>query len=192
MKFAGIEEGGFHRWFRRLKERTPLVAVLFENLSLRDLRIGDVEVDGLDATEKALQLLSEWERECILLGSVAYAGFNFIDPRELHRELKVPVIVALRRKPNPSSVEEALRKHFSDWNVRWEVFSRFSAPVEVKVKREEKPLYVFNLGVDHERAVDILRKLTVFGRIPEPLRAARIIARGLSSLKLHENWLERS
>ncbi len=192
MYVAGIEEGGFHRWYKRFKGRTPLVAVLFENLSLKDLRVGDVEVDGLDATKEALQLLSGWRLNYILLGSVAYAGFNFIDPRALYREIGVPVIVALRRKPDSAKVERALKKHFSDWNVRWEVFSQFTSPVEVKVKREEEPLYVFSVGVDHGRAVDILRKLTIFGRSPEPLRAARIIARGLSLLKLHEKGLERS
>jgi hypothetical protein len=179
LRVVGTEDGSF----QRNSAKTVLAAVLFQDLWVEDIRFTYITVDGFDATEKFTNMLYGWRFDIVLLASLSFGGFNVIDPHEVFRKFHKPVIVVSRRKPDNKAVREALRRHFYDWKRRWKIF-RNAAPVYLLGK--ESTVYVELAGLDVVFAREILDKLTLFGRVPEPIRVARIIARGISS-KVNRN-----
>ena len=52
----------------------------------------NIEVDGLDATEKLVAMLRRWSFDSVILAGVSFAGFNLIDANTVFEEFKKPVI----------------------------------------------------------------------------------------------------
>jgi endonuclease V-like protein UPF0215 family len=115
-----------------------------------------------------------------MLAGVSFAGFNIIDPTTIHEKFEKPVIIVTRTKPDNKAVHRALQRHFKDWRIRWEVFQKLGPFYKVAVLADEPPIYVKTIGVNVKWARNLIRVLTVCGRVPEPIRVARLIARGLS------------
>jgi endonuclease V-like protein UPF0215 family len=91
----------------------------------------EIRVDGLDTTDKLLSMIRRMEVDANILGGITFGGFNVIDPRVIHAETGVPFIVYSAVKPDNHAVLAALRKHFPDWERRWEIIEgrgRFIAP----------------------------------------------------------------
>lgn len=177
MRVVGIEDGSFKKG---VAKRALIASVLFKGLDIEDVKFARVEVDGLDATEKVVKILNKWEFEAVMLAGVSFAGFNIIDPTVLLKKFGKPIIIISRTKPDNKAVKRALRTHFRDWRARWSVFEKLGPIRKVKALAEENPLYFETLGVDAQCAKHFIKALAVCGRVPEPLRVARLVARGLS------------
>ncbi|MGC9345631.1 MAG: DUF99 family protein [Candidatus Bathyarchaeales archaeon] len=173
----GVEDGSFQKG---ITPKALLVAVLFKGLEIEDVKIVRITVDGLDATEKLVKILREWKFEAIMLAGISFAGFNVVDPTIIHKQFEKPVIVISRTKPNNKAVKQALQRHFEDWRVRWDVFEKLGLIHKVVASTGGPPVYVETVGVSAEWAGNLIRALSVYSRIPEPIRVARLIARGLS------------
>lgn len=169
--------------FKARGAHSLLVAVATRRLRVEGVSWRAVEVDGLDATDRALEAVRELGgADLVLQGSVAFAGFNVLDPLRLHEELGAPVIVVLSERPDNEAVYRALTKHFTDWEARWRVFKEVSerAPLVEATAPQGSPIYLAPIGLSVEEATSIVRGLTRRGRMPEPLRAAELIAKGIS------------
>ncbi len=177
MRVVGIEDGSF---VKGATKKALLAAVLFTELKIEDVAFAWITVDGSDATDKAAEMLKQWNFETVMLGGVSFAGFNIIDPLVLYQKFQKPVIVVSRTEPDNKAVKRALIRHFRDWRKRWEVFARLGPIHKVKVLAEEPPLFCEAVGADMEWASRLITSFTVCGRVPEPLRVVRLIARGLS------------
>jgi len=177
MRVVGVEDGSFQKGITR---KAFLVAVLFRGVEIKSIGITEITVDGLDATEKLTEILSNWKFDAVLLAGVSFAGFNIIDPTLIHEKFGKSVVVISRTKPNSKAVKRALQRHFEDWKMRWEVFEKLGTIHKITVLADKSPVYVETVGVDVEQTCGIIRFLSVCGRIPEPIRVARLIARGLS------------
>lgn len=176
-RIVGVEDGGFVRDF---SGKTLLVAVLAEETSIIDCAVDEITVDGLDATEKLVQMLQKWSFDIIMLAGVSFGGFNLIDPATLCEQFRKPVIVIARIRPDNVAVKAALQKHFNDWKKRWSIFEGLGPVHEMRVKPFEPAIFVEAVGIGYEQAYKILRRSVLVSRVPEPLRAARLIARGLT------------
>ncbi len=185
MRILGIEDGKLPSKRPKRGGKTLLVGVKLSGMRIVKIVSESIEVDGLDATEKAALILDKAAPiDYVLLGGISFAGFNLIDAVKLWRKFKVPLVIVSKDKPNNREVLSALQKHFSDWRVRWKIIERVIEASKgihmVQVKPEENPLYVEVIGTTLSEAEEFLRKITVWGRTPEPLRIANIIAKGLS------------
>ncbi|MGB9740432.1 MAG: DUF99 family protein [Candidatus Bathyarchaeia archaeon] len=174
---VGVEDGSFQKGVSR---KAKLVATLLIGDRIEDVRIVDVTVDGMDATAALIKMVEGWNFEAVLLAGISFAGFNVIDPAGIHERYGKPVIVISRTKPDNKSVKRALRRHFEDWKMRWEIFEKLGRVHEVKVLRNVEPVYIEILGEAVGWACELVRALSFCGRMPEPLRVARLIARGVS------------
>ncbi|MEM3874767.1 MAG: DUF99 family protein [Candidatus Bathyarchaeia archaeon] len=177
MRVVGIEDGSFVKGVNR---KALLAAALFKGFKIEDVAFEWIAVDGFNATEKVMGLLKQWDFEAVMLAGVSFAGFNIIDPLVLCEKFRKPVIVVARTKPDNRAVKRALIRHFKDWRERWKVFERLGPIHEVKVLDGEPPLYFEVVGAKPEWAIRLIVGVTVCGRVPEPLRVVRLIARGLS------------
>lgn len=176
-RVVGVEDGSFQKG---ITPKALLAVVLLKGLKIESVKIARITVDGLDATEKLSEILGEWKFEAVLLAGVSFAGFNVIDPAAIHEEFGKPVIIISRTKPNNKSVKRALERHFEDWRSRWNVFENLGLVHKVVVAASGPPVYVETVGVHVEWAGKLIQALSVCSRIPEPIRVARLIARGLS------------
>jgi endonuclease V-like protein UPF0215 family len=177
MRIVGIEDGSFKKG---ITQRALLAAVLLKKLEIEGVKLAEVTVDGLDATTKTVEILSEWNFDAVMLAGVSFAGFNVIDPTVLYERFRKPVVVMSRTKPDNKAVKRALIRHFKDWKIRWSVFEKLGAIHEVTVKAGEPPLYVETVGTDIKWAALLIKSLATCSRVPEPIRVARLIAQGLS------------
>lgn len=130
--------------------------------------------------KKLVKTLSEWRFEAVMLAGVSFAGFNVIDPTIVHGEFGKPVIVISRTKPDNKAVKRALQQHFEDWQIRWKVFEKLGSIHRIVVLANDPPVYVETVGASIGWAQELIGALSVCSRIPEPIRVARLIARGLS------------
>jgi len=184
LKVIALGEGRLpSETFKVKGDYSLLVGVLMKKLSLLKVSWRFIEVDGLDGTNKAIEIIEELSpADLILQGSVACAGFNLIDPLSINEKLKVPVIVILREKPDNQAVYQALTKHFKDWKERWRVFEDVAkkAPIIEAQLGEGGPVYVEIVGMPEAEGVSTIKSLVKVGRVPEPLRVAEAIAKGIS------------
>jgi endonuclease V-like protein UPF0215 family len=173
---VGIEDGSF---IKGVNKKALLSLVLFDGLKIEDAKFIWIKVDGLNATSKAVKALNKWVFDVVMLAGVSFAGFNIIDPGVLSEKLGKPIIIVSRTRPKNKAVKCALKRHFKDWEIRWRVFEKLGAVFEVKVSNMP-PIFIETIGIDTDSASQLVGALSIHGRVPEPIRVARLIARGLS------------
>ncbi|MEM2099468.1 MAG: DUF99 family protein [Candidatus Bathyarchaeia archaeon] len=174
---VGVEDGRFKKGITR---KAKLVAVLLLGTKIEDARATNITVDGMDATEGLLKMIKGWSFGAVLLSGVSFAGFNIIDPTVIHESYGKPVVVVSRTKPDNAAVKRALIRHFKDWKMRWSIFEKLGKVYEIKVVEDAEPVYIEVIGETFAWACTLMRAFSFCGRMPEPLRVARLIARGIS------------
>jgi len=161
----------------------------------------EIRVDGLDATVKLLSMMRGIEVDAVILGGITFGGFNVINPRVvdavilggitfggfnlinpriIHAETGVPIIVYSGVKPDNDAVLAALRKHFHDWERRWEIIAGLGEIHSTWVFREDPDIYFEAVGCDPGWAEGVLKDSAMISRIPEQVRVAGLVARGLT------------
>jgi len=182
LRTVGVDDGGFQsQWspFRR-QGKAILAAVLLNDYWIDDIRVGEITVDGLDATEILANLLDRWEFDAVFLSGVSFAGFNLIDAHAIYDRFGKPVIVVSGDRPDNVAVKKALQKHFTDWETRWKIIRKLGRIYSAAPVVAEPPLYFEAVGLSARSAKLMIRALAVSSRLPEPIRVARLIARGLT------------
>ena len=117
--------------------------------------------------------------DVVMLAGVSFAGFNLIDPSLVFEEFNKPIIVISRTKPDNVAVKRALHRHFEDWRIRWAVFEKLGPIYAVVSMPDAPPIYVEVVGTNLNWATRLIQAFTTHCRIPEPIRVAKLIARGL-------------
>jgi len=179
---VGIDDGPSARngTTKSRNNRASLVAVWFDRLGFDEARIGLVQVDGLDSTDAILSLLKETRTTVMFLSGASFAGFNIVDAERLHNTLHIPIIIISREKPDNASVKRALKKHFTDWSIRWKLIRKLGRIHAFAPKPSEQPLYFESVGIPAAQARRIIRAYCATSRVPEPIRVAGIMAKGLA------------
>ncbi len=179
MYVAGVEDGSFLRG--QEPNRVPLCCAVMEGSKILRVHLVDIEIDGLDATDKLVSVV-DGPVDVFILGGVTFAGFNIIDPFKLNETFRVPVIIYAEKYPDSDAIFKALRGNFSDWRLRWDVISRLGDIEHLVIQGCQ--VFFEVIGASKDWARSILEEAALICRIPEPLRVAGLIARGLSHLGL--------
>lgn len=178
MYVAGVEDGSFVR--EGTSNRcVPLCCAVMCGSQIVRIHLTYIEIDGLDATERLLNIV-EGPVDVFILGGVTFAGFNLIDPFRVNEVFGTPVIIYADKHPDGDAIYRALRENFSDWRLRWSVISRLGDIQCVEIMR--CPVFYEVIGASKSWAREILEASAMICRIPEPVRVASLIARGLSDL----------
>jgi endonuclease V-like protein UPF0215 family len=181
MRIVGLDDGAFHP-SKKMKHSTLLVAVLFHKLRLLDIRVGRIEVDGRDANKVVTSLLRRLRYDAAMLSGISFGGFNVVDIAKLSKDLQRPVIVITGERPHNERVKKALREHFVDWRNRWRMVRSAGRIYSFAPLRNEPRLYFEVRGATSLFAKKAIASTARISRLPEPVRVARIVARGLSGL----------
>jgi endonuclease V-like protein UPF0215 family len=174
----GVRVLGVSESFQREDERSMAVGVVMRG----DMRIDGIgfcepEVGGTDATDLLIDMYSRLGREDIrawILGGCIISWFNVIDSVRLNESTNVPV-VCLSYHPS-EGIEKFFREYFpEDWKGRVEMMDKGGQRQEVPLKTGHS-IFLTTSGITINRAKQLVDQFTLDGRIPEPIRIARIIA----------------
>ncbi|MCA1812712.1 MAG: DUF99 family protein [Halobacteriales archaeon] len=173
-RVLGIDDGPFS-WG---DATTDVVGVLMRGGSYVEAVLrGQVRVDGDDATMAVANLVARSryadQAQVVMLDGVCLGGFNVVDLDALHDALELPVMTVTRDAPDRAGIEAALRKHLPDAERRIDLLERH--PLH-RVATAHKPLWVSCVGMGLPDAEEVVRRTTVRGALPEPLRLAHLIA----------------
>lgn len=182
MRILAVEDGGFELGKPDKRKGTALlVGIVISDFRIEKLVISQIKVDGLDATRRLIEIVEKERKplDLIMLGSISYADFNLIDIIQAYEELKIPIIVTNPKEPKEGAVETALLHHFPDWKERLNIIEKAKIPKKL-VLRQDESIYFQAAGITIIKAQKIIKELIIFGKQPEPLRIARILAHELS------------
>ncbi|WP_297462668.1 DUF99 family protein [Thermococcus sp.] len=176
IRVVGFDDGTFSFSSKLTRGNTILIGVVMKgSQEVVGVLSRWIAVDGTDATEKIVDAVigSRFrDLRVIMLKGITYAGFNVVDVGRVNRETGLPVIVVVRKRPNITAMELALKRHFPDWEERVELLRRAPPLLEMIPGR----LYLQTVGVDGRTAAEIVRVTTRTGLTPEPLRLAHMVA----------------
>jgi hypothetical protein len=143
------------------------------------LSFGTCTVGGTDATGAVARLFAALDREDVrylLVAGVAPAWFNLVDLDRLRDAVDRPVIsVSFEASPGLSG---ALRDQFAGEELADRLATYRSLPPRRRVDVGDDDVFVRSVGVDADEAARVVRAFTPTGGRPEPLRVARLAARG--------------
>lgn len=171
--------------FRRGAAKAFLAGVVMRSDFIIDgFSFNHTTVFGDDATDSLVALYSSLNRKdinLVMIGGTVISMYNIVDINRFFEETGKPVI-AVTYRPS-EGIEEAIKKHFPDnWESKLEAYGRLGPRREVTLKNGFK-IFVRNIGIDDYDSRLVLNKFTFFGRIPEPIRVARLLARSLMSVE---------
>jgi endonuclease V-like protein UPF0215 family len=176
---VGVDDGPFERGDRF----APVVAIVFSAPNyVEGILRTRVTVDGTDATHRIASLLLRSPflegARALLLDGIAVGGFNLVDLDRLHAAIRRPVVTVTRRPPEFEAIRKALRTYFpKDFRERWKLVSAHRL---FRIPTGAQPLLASVVGATRRDAVALVRRTTVRGFLPEPLRLARLVARALA------------
>ena len=178
IRVIGIDDGSFS--FD--DEKTPVVGVAMRLPGyVEGVMISDVEIDGTNSTSQLIKMLSGSryldQLKLIILDGAALGGFNVIDVHQLYDELAIPIITVTRDRPNYTEIENALKKHFDDWQTRLTLMRQIE-PEEFETGSSK--IWIGRMGIEASEVQEILKLATVQGALPEALRIAHLIASAIS------------
>jgi endonuclease V-like protein UPF0215 family len=184
IRILGIDDGVFTP---HSKELVDVVGVVFRGgYWLDGFMHTRVQVDGLDATEKLVEMITKSphypQLRVIMLNGVTLAGFNVVDITELHRRVELPVVAVTRDKPDFDDIHKALL-NLPNSQERWKIIEKAGKILKIRTREGEDPVYVHVVGIFVRDAEKILRNTSTRSNVPEALRVAHIIASGLTKLE---------
>ncbi len=183
----GIRVLGIAESFKRDYDKSVLAGVVMRSDWIIDgVAFDEITVGGMDATEGVLRVFDSMQRDDInvmMLNGCVISWFNIIDIKAVYDRLRIPVICVTYEESE--GLEEHIAKHFdaTERDYRIEAYKRLGNRVAVKLHTNYEVLIRF-LGLEKKEAAAVLKKFTTHGRVPEPLRVAKIAARAALRSKL--------
>ena len=134
-------------------------------------------VGGDDATLGVLRIYEQLDRadvNVLLLSGAVMSWFNIIDLQEVFDKIHKPVICLTYEES--LGLEKYIREYFPEPEEKLLRYHRLGRREKVRLKTGYE-VYIRALGAAPEEARILLNKLTLDGRVPEPVRVAKLAAR---------------
>lgn len=170
---VGFDDGPFPRSHRG---DVPVVGAVFSAATFTGVVSGKVRKDGRNATDVLARLVttSKWapQLQLVMLQGIALGGFNVVDLAALRRLTGLRVLVVARHRPDLDAIRSALLSRVAGGARKWALVQA-AGPMEPCAG-----VFVQRAGLAFDEAEDLIRRTALHGRIPEPLRAAHLVAGG--------------
>ncbi|HDR73274.1 MAG TPA: DUF99 family protein [Methanoculleus sp.] len=140
---------------------------------------GRITVGGMDATGAVLRMVGHLGRadiNCIMISGCVIAWFNIVDPLVILEQTGLPVIAVTYEASE--GLEEEIAAHFPGDEERIEAYVRLGARTEIALHTGHR-IYIRGWGIEDSQAARLCNDFTATGKIPEPLRVARLMARAM-------------
>jgi len=154
-------------------------AIYRGSTSLEGVEATWIDVDGMDATEKIVEMIMgsrhRGQMRAIMLNGITFAGFNVADLQMISKDTKLPVIAIVEREPDLDQIYSAL-SNLTDHMLRWRIIKRTGRPAPLMIPPRRRPIYAHAINIPLEQAREVIEKTRNRSAIPEPLRAAHLIS----------------
>ena len=150
----------------------------------KDLRIDGISfetttVGGMDATGAVISLYRSFGRQdinAIMISGCVISWFNIIDPVQVRDAVDRPVIVVTYE--DSEGLEADITRHFPGDDERLCRYRDLGERMAIALPTGHS-LFIRPYGIPEGEAAALCSALTFDGRIPEPLRVARLCARAV-------------
>ena len=171
VRVVGIDDGPFPR---KAGVNVCVVGAIYRGGDYLDGMVATtIRRDGRNATHKLVRMVADSryfaQLHYLILDGIALGGFNVVDIRRLWQETGLPVMVVVRRQPDLEAVRRALLR-LPAGEARWRLIEKAGPPEPLG------GLFVQRAGLERDEAEALLALSCTRAKIPEPLRAAHIIA----------------
>ncbi|HZP91291.1 MAG TPA: DUF99 family protein [Burkholderiales bacterium] len=171
---VGFDDAPFPRQHRG---DVLVVGAVFAGTRLDGVLSCKVRRDGANATERLVECVRASrfypQLHAVLLQGITLAGFNVVDIARMDEALVRPVVVVSRRRPDLVAIRDALLRHVPGGSRKWRLIEKAGAMERIE------GVYVQRSGISREELARLQRMHVRNGRMPEPLRAAHLIAGGM-------------
>ena len=153
--------------------------VMRKDLRIDGFTFSTVTVGGMDATESVLRMVEGLERNdvnVVMLSGCVIAWFNVIDPAKIAKESGKPVICVTYE--DSDGLLEEIRHHFPDDTRRISAYTNLGERTRIELHTHQS-IFIRCWGMETSDGARLCDNFTVEGKIPEPLRVARLCARKL-------------
>jgi endonuclease V-like protein UPF0215 family len=173
----GLRALGIAESFAGRTHSTLAGVVMRKDLRIDGFVFGTVEVGGMDATDTILQMVEALHRSdinVIMLSGCVIAWFNIIDPLAVFNKTGIPVI-GITYEASEGLLSDILF-HFPSDTIRLAAYENLGERTQVHLHTGQT-IFIRSWGISQSDALRLCDDFTLEGKIPEPLRVARICAR---------------
>lgn len=177
VRILGVDDAPFELE----QEKTKLIGSVFRGGKfLEGIIIKDIKVDGLDVTNKIVEMAMDSRHKdqlkIIILDGITFAGLNISDLDRIYKETSLGVLAVSRRRPDKLEFDKAL-DNVSKKEKRKEIVEKAGKVKKFKSDRGE--IFFQNKGVSEEDAREILKISCTRSLIPEAIRVSHMIGSAL-------------
>ncbi len=179
VRIIGIDDVPFDK-FKDLQ--TKIFGVIYRGGYFMEGVVSEtINVDGSDSTEKIIKMIkgSRFYKQIkyIMLDGIAVGGFNIIEVSKLSRETNRGVVVVMRKKPGLKKIRNTLDKlGMQDKISLLQGIGRIH-----EINMDKGILFFQNYGIKRETAEGLLKITCTNSLIPEPIRVAHIMGKGITT-----------
>jgi uncharacterized protein len=158
--------------------------VLRRDMLVDGIVLGRTIVGGDDATTQIISMFKKLDRNdvnCIMINGLIISLYNVVAGEIILQATGIPVIgVTYHDSPG---IEDRFFDNFdkSEADKRVEAYRKLGNREHISLKTG-MTVYIRSWGIGPEQTVHILNSFIVQGKIPEPLRVARIVSRAARAL----------
>lgn len=173
----GLRALGIAESYTGRQKSTISGIVMRKDLRIDGFAFGRVTVGGMDATDAVIRLVQDLDRKDInvmMLSGCVISWFNIMNPHVIFGSTGVPVICVTYEFSE--GLEPDLITHFPNDENRLNAYRFLENRVGVTLHTGQE-IYLRSCGISLPDAIRLCNDFTLEGKIPEPLRVARLCAR---------------
>lgn len=168
-------------FIKRLSEKSILAGVVLRSdLIIDGFTFSRATVGGMDATDSIIEMYRALNRDDInvlMLNGCVISWYNVVDLQRVHVETGLPLI-CVTYEESPGLEKYFMELFPEDYERRIEIYHKNGSRTPIRL-HTGFDVYVRFYGMSADEAKGILNKFTLHGAVPEPLRIARLLARGI-------------
>lgn len=156
-------------------------AVVRRSMIVDQLFIERMTVRGNDSTDaliRGYRGLGRRDVAAVMVNGCLLSMHNILDLDRAHEEIGLPIVCVTDKKGKGLEAEFERRGE----REKLEAYKRLGMPVRLQVGEFE--MWVRIRGIELKDAHALLRHYTITGRVPEPIRVAKQVARAALILEL--------
>lgn len=182
---SGIRVLGISESFSNREKSLLCGIVMRRDLHIDGFTFGVITVGGDDGTNVIIQMIQELKRRdlnLIMLSGCIIAWYNIIDPGFIYLQTQVPVICVSYQESE--GLDQHIRNHFPGNMQKLQKYQALGTRLPILLSNG-LTLYARGWGITPQEVVRACKIFTHHGKIPEPLRVARLCARSAMSTIMH-------
>jgi endonuclease V-like protein UPF0215 family len=163
---------------------TQLIGIICQGTRLVNVVRDQISIDGDDATDKLIQLVNPHVKEIqyILTDTITFGGFNIIDMEKIYTSTNKPIIAITEKEVNLETVEAALKKNFPTHyleKIQKVIIAGELYETEILTAGGLSKVFYHVKGASHKEVNDLLERVCIDSKLPEPIRIAHLIGKAL-------------